>query len=262
MRPLQHACAPSLRIRFVLVVACATCCIAARAQSTQPQFEAASIRLVDAHSLEDLQKGIGVGSISQFPTNLFSAKFMPLQVVISMAYGVNGNRIAGMPASVADQLYSISAKVDGDAMLNLEQIRPLLQQLLAQRLHLAAHRESKMVPGYALVTGKGGAKLQGDDAGDKPFFYILTNGIRAKGADMKTFAGMLERPAGRPVIDRTGIDGRYNINLRYAPANSQNSDLPDFFTAVQEQLGLRLVPQKVPVDYLVIDHVDRIPTEN
>jgi uncharacterized protein (TIGR03435 family) len=247
---------------FSLLITLFLTALPARAQAQQPQFEAASIRLVDAHSLEDMQKGIGVFSVSPFPTNLFTAKFVPLNVIVSMAYGVDGNRISGMPASVADQLYSISAKVDGDAMLTADQMRPLLQQLLAQRLHLAAHRESKLVPGYALVAVKEGAKLQPSDAEDKPFFYILTNGIRARAADMKTFADMLESPAGRPVVDNTGISGRYKIDIHYAPADSQKSDLPDFFTAVQEQLGLKLVPQKVPVDDLVIDHVDRIPTEN
>jgi len=73
---------------------------------------------------------------------------------------------------------------------------------------------------------------------------------------------MLKIPAGRPVIDKTGIVGKYDFTLKYATANHPDSNLPDLFTAVQEQFGLKLVPQKVPVETLVIDHVDKIPTEN
>ena len=75
-------------------------------------------------------------------------------------------------------------------------------------------------------------------------------------------AGLLESPAGGPVIDKTGITGDYDIKLSYATARFTDSNLPDIFTAVQEQLGLKLVPQKVPVDFLVIDHVNKIPTKN
>jgi uncharacterized protein (TIGR03435 family) len=64
------------------------------------------------------------------------------------------------------------------------------------------------------------------------------------------------------VVDRTGLTGTYDFTLSYAPANDPNSSLPDFFTALQEQLGLKLQPQKIPVDFLVIDHTDRVPTEN
>jgi uncharacterized protein (TIGR03435 family) len=228
----------------------------------QAQFEVASIRMVQPHSLDDLQRGIGVGSVSPFPTNLFTANYMPLSVIISIAFEIDGNRIVEKPDWLDSQLWQISAKVDGDAMLTGDQMRPLLQDLLRQRFHLAAHRESRSVPGFALVVAKGGSKLQACKDGDKAFFYILPNGIEDQAATMSIFASTLERPSGRPVIDQTGLTGKYNIKLRYAPANSTMSDLPDFFTALQEQLGLKLEPQKVPVEYLVIDHVDKVPTEN
>jgi uncharacterized protein (TIGR03435 family) len=80
--------------------------------------------------------------------------------------------------------------------------------------------------------------------------------------DMAHFVPILSHPVGYPVVDKTGITGNYDIKLSYAPANDPNSNLPDLFTALQEQLGLKLESQKVPVEILVIDHVDRIPTEN
>jgi uncharacterized protein (TIGR03435 family) len=226
------------------------------------EFEVASIRAVQPHSLEELQRGIGLGSVSPFPANLFAVNYTPLSVVISIAYGIDGDRITEKPDWMDSQLWQISAKVDGEAMLTAEQMRPLLQELLRQRFHLAAHRESRLVPGYVLVVGKGGAKLQANKDGAKAFFYILPNGIESRASNMGTLAGMLERPAGRPVIDKTEIAGAYDIKLRYAPVNGTQSELPDLFTAVQEQLGLKLEPQKVPVNYLVIDHADEVPTEN
>jgi uncharacterized protein (TIGR03435 family) len=80
--------------------------------------------------------------------------------------------------------------------------------------------------------------------------------------DAEHIASVLAHRAGQPVVDKTGLTGIYDFTLSYATANDPNSNLPDLFTAVQEQFGLKLVPQKVPVDMIVIDHVDKIPTEN
>jgi uncharacterized protein (TIGR03435 family) len=80
--------------------------------------------------------------------------------------------------------------------------------------------------------------------------------------DAEHIAGILAHRAGQPVVDKTGLTGTYDFTLSYAPANEPNSSLADFFTALQEQLGLKLESQKVPVNFLVIDHVDKIPTEN
>ena len=79
---------------------------------------------------------------------------------------------------------------------------------------------------------------------------------------MATFAGILERVVLQPVLNHTGITGTYNINLDYAPMDATDSELHSIFTVLEEQLGLKLVPQKVPVDELMIDRVDRAPTEN
>jgi uncharacterized protein (TIGR03435 family) len=77
--------------------------------------------------------------------------------------------------------------------------------------------------------------------------------------DAEHIAGVLAHRAGQPVVDKTGLTGTYDFTLSYAPANDANSSLPDFFTALQEQLGLKLQPEKLPVDFLVIDRVDKVP---
>ncbi len=80
--------------------------------------------------------------------------------------------------------------------------------------------------------------------------------------DTQRMTGLLAHRAGQPVIDKTGLTGTYDFKLSYRPVSDSSSDLPDFFTALQEQLGLKLESRKVPVEFLVIDHIDKIPTEN
>jgi uncharacterized protein (TIGR03435 family) len=234
------------------------------AATPSPAFEAASIHLVDPHTVDDLQRGIGQFSMSQFPTDLFTAKNASLPFLLQITYSVDTQEnISAMPGWMDSQLYDISAKVEGDRQLSLEQMRPLLQQLLAQRFHLAVHRESRLVSGFALVVAKGGPKLQPPAKPRRKLgAQILPNGLDAWNMDLAHFVLMLARPAGQPIVDKTGLTGLYDFKLSYAPANDPDSSLPSFFTAVQDQLGLKLEPQKVPVETLVIDHVDRIPTEN
>jgi uncharacterized protein (TIGR03435 family) len=235
----------------------------AQSPTPPPSFEVASIRMVDPHTAEDLQRGIGLFSMSSFPTNLFTVHNAPLSFLIQIAYTVDTqDNILGMPGWMESQEYDLSAKVEGDQQLTLEQIRPMLQQLFAQRFHLVVHRQSKLVSGFALVVAKGGAKLQPGNAKRKPGGQILPNSFNFWSMDVAHFVTVLARPAGQPVIDKTGLTGAYDFKLSYAPANDPDSPLPSFFTAIQDQLGLKLEPQKVSVETLVIDHVDRVPTEN
>jgi uncharacterized protein (TIGR03435 family) len=156
----------------------------------------------------------------------------------------------------------VEAKVKGERPLSQEEIRPLLRNLLTERFHFAAHRMRKTVSGFELVIAKEGPKLKPAKEGTETHAQILPNGLDAQSASSKQLASFLMRPAGQTVVDKTGLSGSYDIKLRYAPTNDPNSALPSLFTAVQEQLGLRLQPAKVPADYLVVDHAERVPTEN
>jgi uncharacterized protein (TIGR03435 family) len=91
---------------------------------------------------------------------------------------------------------------------------------------------------------------------------ILRGGLRAQNISLQTLAALLRSPTHRPVVDQTGIKGNFDIQLDYAPENAPDSTLPSIFTALQEQLGLKLTSQKVPAETLVVDHVERVPTEN
>jgi uncharacterized protein (TIGR03435 family) len=226
------------------------------APQSPPSFEAVSIHPAQPGSL-------GVSGFNKYPSNRYFAHNKMLSIIIGMAYETNGDRIKGEPGWLDSQLYSIDAKVDGDRELTAAEMRPLVQDLLAQRFHLKVHRETQMVSAYRLIVAKGGAKLQPADAkSSKPIGTISSNGIKAVDFDMEHLAVYLENPCHFPVVDGTGLTGHYDIDLSYAPSDGIDSSLPDLFTAIQEQLGLKLESTKIPIDYLVIDSIDRVPTGN
>lgn len=218
------------------------------------QFEVASIRQVPS--------GRGYTSISPSGSTRFTARNVSMKLLIEMAFGVEDYQISGKDLDWLDsELYDVEAKPEGDVSLSYEQMKPLLQNLLAQRFKLMIHHEQKDFRGYALMVAKNGPRLHaGKEASTAG--YILRNGIRSPGISMSGLATMLAHPLGRPVFDKTGITGKYDIKLSFAPDGSTDSPLPSIFTAVQEQLGLELEPQKVAVDMVVIDHLEKVPTEN
>jgi uncharacterized protein (TIGR03435 family) len=223
-------------------------------------FEVASVRIVSPHSIEDQLKGIGAFSVCTYPTNRFFVHYVPLRIVISMAFDGTSGHVLG-PDWLDSQLYSIDANVDGDTKLSQEEMKPLLRKLLEERFHLRVHTETKTAPGFALTVTNSGPKLDPGKPRKRSGGEWFPDRILMWHVPVSSFAESLSSPAGGPVVDRTGITGTYYFDLRFAPANDPSSNLPSLFTALQ-QLGLKLVSQKVPVDYLVIDHVDRTPTEN
>lgn len=242
--------------RWLAFALCGSVSIAiwAQAPAPAPSFEVASVRSVPA--------GQGITYISPSGERRFRARNASMQLLIQMAFGIDKDQIAGKNLDWTNsELYDVEAAPKGDAPLTYEQLRLPLQTLLAQRFHLAFHREWKSFQGYALVVAKGGSKLTA--AKDPPGTgYILSDGLRSPSISMKSFAAMLAFPVGRPVVDRTAIPGNYEIRLNFAPDGATDSQFPSIFTAVQEQLGLKLEPQKVPVEMLVIDHLEKTPVEN
>lgn len=228
--------------------------ISAQVPVTAPSFEVASVRSVPA--------GQGYTSISPSGNRRFSAKNASMKLLIELAFGINDDQIAGKKLEWIDsELYDIEAAPEGDVPLSYEELRLPLQHLLAQRFHLTFHREWKNLPGYVLVIAKGGSKLAASKESSASG-YIFQNGIRSPSISMKSLAAMLAHPLGRPVLDKTELTGNYDIRLSFAPDGSTDSPLPSIFTAVQEQLGLKLKPQKVPVEMLVIDHLEKTPSAN
>jgi uncharacterized protein (TIGR03435 family) len=188
-----------------------------------------------------------------------------LKRLVERAYGVLPFQVAG-PAWMESVRVDIVAKYPPDTQQADRSL--MLRALLEDRFKLAAHRESKDLPGYALTVAKGGFKLKPAEPGSSD---TSRNGARiltltAKKTSMDYLAGMIAESLGEPVVDKTGVQGVYDFELRWN-ADDQNAtgldaDVPSLFTALQETLGLRLQSQKVPGEIVVIDHVERVPTEN
>lgn len=239
-------------MRFLAILA-AFCAPYLSAQ-TPGAFDVASVRLIPPGES-------GLTSISPSGSPSFMARNVTLQILISLAYEVDSDRVTGGPSWLESQQYDVSAKWEGNAQLSYEQLRVPLQKLLTERLQLAVHRQTKERSGYALVTAKNGPALT-QTKGGSPHGYILKNGIDLQNETMDTLAGILRRPAHAPVVNETGIKGNYDIRLNFAPDDAPNSNLPTLFTALREKLGLQLVSRKSQVETVVIDHVERVPVEN
>jgi uncharacterized protein (TIGR03435 family) len=191
-----------------------------------------------------------------------------LKRCIMGAYGVGPNQITGGPAWLESERYEIVAKAEqgaGDG-----ELMTMLQTLLAERFKLALHRETRTVEAFVLGVAKGGPKLEKTPGGSS----TTSNGrgrIVAHAIEMARFAEVLSRQMDVPVVNHTGLEGAFNLKLEWAPeagaAPKSSADGvglptgPSIFTAIQEQLGLRLQAQKAPVEMLLIDHAER-PSEN
>lgn len=215
----------------------------------------------------------------------YIAENVGLKSLIADAYNIKWDSISGGPDWIDSDRYDISAKVatsDGTAPVKLTkaQRRQMLQALLADRFSLAVHSETKDAPIYELVVAKGGPKLhaftpasgapRGVTGLDGKFYSGIDslggNGIIVlQGYPVSLLADFLKSELHRPVIDKTGLTGKYDISLRWtpdnAPADSPLAGGPSVFAAVQEQLGLKLDSIKGPVTTLVVDHIER-PSAN
>ncbi len=236
------------------------------AQTPTPQsFEVAMFRLEDPHSTVDYNRPDAPNQSNTFPTSRYTMFHTNLKSLIATAYGVPYNTILGGPDWLGSQHYDLSAKVAGDVRLSKVQMQPLFQNLLKERVHLAVHNESRIVSGYALVVAKGGSKLKPNTGAP---FAGMSMGFefRFQNVSMEFVTARISDGVKQPVIDKTGLTGMYDFDLKFnredSPNDSPHPDYGSIFVAIQEQLGLRLTPEKVPVDYLVIDHVEKVPTEN
>jgi uncharacterized protein (TIGR03435 family) len=249
---MQRANISTLLFTIMLVLPMAAIGQTKTAEALSTSFEVSSVRAVSESDKV---------AFPSFPTPRFDAENLPLTVYIAIAYGISDTRIMNKPSWLDDARFSVHAKPEGDAPLTEKQYQPLLQDFLSHRFHLAAHFETREVSGYELVIAKGGAKLDPAQPSDA-MSYIFETGLDSASVTLSGLASLLSRPVGRPVIDSTGLAGSYKLKLRFAREGTQGSELPDIFTAVQEQLGLKLEPKKVPAKFLVIEHVDKTPTEN
>jgi uncharacterized protein (TIGR03435 family) len=200
--------------------------------------------------------------------------------LMTFAYGIHPRQIVGAPSWVESEKYDLNAEPNGEGAPNDRQWKLMIQKLLADRYQLKLHRDRKELSVYALTVGKTGPKLTkstGDPEGLPGLgFRGRLGSMAARNANMKDFAGLMQGTVlDRPVIDQTGITGRWDFTLDWTPDEFQftamgNANLPpqpkdevhpDLYTAIQQQLGLKLDATKAQTEVLVIDKVAK-PTEN
>ncbi|MGH9600415.1 MAG: TIGR03435 family protein [Terracidiphilus sp.] len=208
----------------------------------------------------------------------FVEKDYTLKLLIAAAYDLNPRQISGGAGWVESDHYDIQARTPGAVRPTHDEQMRMLRNLLADRFKLTFHREQKEFSIYELETGKGGPKLKPSTApADDPPALISTVYAEkivmpARNATMGDFVRILQRAVlDRPVVDKTGLSGRYDFDLTWAPDATQfggevpvappTASSPPFFTAIREQLGLRLVATRGPAEALVIDGVER-PSPN
>lgn len=235
-----------------------------------PSFEVASVKL---HTFPPGTFGFGPGpggdaaNIRIIGNGVTIGQSTFTRLVMA-AYDVKDFQIAGVPAILGrDQFYDIAAKVEGEDTPVLERVRLMLQTLLADRFQLRLHRETKELSVYDLVVGKNGPKLK-ESAGPRPPQPVTYNGpnVRFNFLD-RSMADLVRFVAGnvdRPVLDKTGLTGRYDFSLEYTrgnPEGAANDDAYGSIFAAVQNLGLKLAPAKEQAEVLVIDHAER-PSPN
>jgi uncharacterized protein (TIGR03435 family) len=253
--------------------------------------------MFDVVSIKPNKSDSGMVRIMAKPDG-YSASNVSLKMLVQSAYGIREDLVSGAPNWADSARFDIDAKVAGsdvDALKKLspEQRRLILRPLLAERFKLQAHIETKQLPVYELVLAKGGSKLKeaapgndyangikGPDGVARGGMMRVGRGqLTAQAVQMTSLSNMLSQQLHRTVIDRTGLTGKYDLELNWAPdqgsdpmfkgpdGSQQRTDAtpdssgPSIFTALQEQLGLRLQSAKGPVETLVIDHVE-MPSDN
>jgi uncharacterized protein (TIGR03435 family) len=305
-------------MRLIATISTIFFCCGAYGQSAAngPSFVAASVKPAAAPFVFRCWGGPGSPDPGQFTcTNA------PMIVLLTTAYGVKSYQIEG-PDWLNSDKFDIIAKIPAET--TKEQHKLMLQNLLAERFKLTLHHQTKELPMYALVVGKGGPKMKPSDEEpaaaskeeapnappppppsaslperpkmDADGFPVLPPAMRkvtvnmmntrtgrnrmlASHESMTHLADMLSNRLGRPVVDETGLTGLYDFTLEYAPDASigplpppspgmdggptaGTPDAADLFSAIQAQIGLKLQQKKGPVDLLVIDRLEKVPTEN
>jgi uncharacterized protein (TIGR03435 family) len=224
-----------------------------------PTFEVATIKPAPAQSPRWTQTQMS----SDTETGKLIYSNVNLKEVIGQAFKVQQYQISG-PSWIETERFDIVAKFPPRSAR--DQVLLMLQGLLADRFKLTLHRETKELPVYALVVGKNGPKLTTTETetgitsnSNRTSWHVVAK------ISMRLLAEFLTNQVGRPVVDQTGLTGPYEITLDWAvdnPTSNEAAPGPSIFTALQEQLGLKLDSTKGPVETIVVDHSEKTPPEN
>ena len=238
----------------------------------------------------DAKPGFDVATIKRTEPNISSGTFFTIRGshviavntngndLVSLAYGLHSKQIVNGPPWLLTARFDIEGVPDVEGRPNHDQVKLMIQKLLATRFKLVLHHEQRELAVYAILIGKNGPKLTKTDrkpSDNTNFSYTNRVVLTVRNATMADFAdGMQASFMDRPVVNQTGLTDRYDFLLKWTPDGSQSglgekmpppaddaNAPPGLYTAIEEQLGLKLVSTKAPVDVLVIDHIE-MPSEN
>jgi uncharacterized protein (TIGR03435 family) len=239
--------------------------------NANPSFEVATIK---PSKPDDQRKAFIVQG------RRFNIINQPLVQILCFSYDVQAKQLIGLPPWAETDKYDIDAKPDGEGAPSSKQWKGMIQKLVAERFKLTFHRDKQELSVYVLSVAKGGPKLtksEGDPNGLPGLFFRGKLGdLGVRNANMGDFTGLMQSAVlDRPVVDQTELTGRYDFTLVWTPDDSQFSGMgakippptdsanapPNLYTAIQEQIGLKLDATKAPADVMVVDHVEK-PSEN
>lgn len=242
------------------------------APDANPAFEVATIKPSDPAHPEQV---ITLRGVEVITTNV------TVHALINLAYWLHPKQLAGGPAWVETEKFDMAGKPDAPGQPNVDQMKVMIQKLLTDRFQLTFHFEKRELPVYAVRLAKTGAKIikSQDDPKGIPGWNFGRNAsgmiMAFRNSPMSQFTAILQNSTDRPVVDDSGLTGRYDFTLNFTPDAAQaallggpppppgdNPDAaPDLFSAFQRQLGLKLEPARLPVDVMVIDKVEK-PSAN
>ena len=249
---------------------------------TASQAASATIKVpvFDVVSIKPNKSGSGNVSTNT-SSDSFSATNVSVKMLLEDAYGVKQDLIYGLQGWANSDRFDIKAKIVEPDFVFLRKLTPaqrrtMLQALLVDRFQSKTHIETKTLPVYELVIAKDGPKFKASAAEGSPEdkspngvgrggMMVQNTELTGHAIPLASLANMLTDQLHRTVIDKTGLTGQYDLMLKWTRDDgtdaSSDSSTPSIFTALQEQLGLKLQPAKGPVDTLVVDHVE-MPSEN
>jgi uncharacterized protein (TIGR03435 family) len=238
----------------------------------------ANPKVYETVSIKPGKPGSPGGGTQDLP-NGFRDTNITLDILVEGAYDIiNGNQVVrinqvvGVPSWARSEPYDVEAKVDADTagawknLTNIErwkQEQPMLRAMLADRCKLKVHFETKELPVYDLVIAKGGVKMKQAAPDEKPMERVTDGELTGRAMPIASLAAALPGD-GRLIVDKTGLaDKKFDFDLQWTPDNRRvDADSgPSLFTALEEQLGLKLVSSKAPGKVLVIDHIEK-PSPN
>jgi uncharacterized protein (TIGR03435 family) len=231
------------------------------ARDADPAFEVAVIKPTDP---DDRNQGFRLNGRRIFIEN------NTMTSIICFAYSIQKTQIVNAPQWFDEQRWNIEGVPDTEGVPNWHQYRLMLQKLLSARFGLVMHRDKRELSVYAITIAKGGPKLEKSKSDPDALSDQTGHGIgpaqymKFTNDSMTGFAQFLQLMGDRPVLDQTNLSGRYDFTLLWTPNEMRDTPTdaaPGLFTAVQEQLGLKLAAARAPTDVFVIDAVTR-PTQN